>query len=781
MKQRSTLYKMHEAPYQDEQETECNSSLLLVLEILLNVRNTLDEETQIISSQSSSWNIKREAIIQQLVPILESLESVFIAKPIRHVSDRRHDPNHHQPSKNSPFDNGDDETRREILTQLEFFVNYLAYTYHTEHHDLHSPPEKDSFLLLVQTIVPRILGCISHLYQLILYSILPLLHGDQDSFHGDYSTIIDDQQQLLIDAYLDWAMASKRANQMSDCFYAHVCRMRLDPHLTQTDALRLLGTTITTPTIPSMTTSETIHVQVQESMSCHGIFELDFDLLNHEMKYYPSPKALTLGKKIQSLFQHAGYTLYNCRSIFLDYLSTTHNVKYATNSSNQLFSASVYVEYRHVIPSITCYPYLTTRTTPLDILCRLFLFGLAVQYDIAFNILGSDSIHLLMDAKLIRISPVCAKDILGEAQVFPISPMDLFLQQEEKKEEEIEKSIQKSCLFITDWSVESFRVRENVVMPVGYDTMELMALAGAWTLQSYRRRHLRPEETCTKYLDLCCGCGIQGIFVYYISTYFFPKITATKVVCLDVNVRACQFVAANIAINGLGSDVRLTTTHGVPSIYAMQSDLMTIVQSQDDLPNETFDCIICNPPFVAVPSSYISSLAPALYAVGKGKNGMQILQRVIKDSIHHLQDNCCSILLMVTELPNIEVSDAYIEKFLSINETDKVRIRIAFVKDDVETVQVYNKARASENGYNTIFDWAHTNDNNHDNPLINNRALALVSIMKDDDDKDGKRVYCFENRNEDNDLKMGNEIYTIDEEDVFLTRVGMEYVRGNLL
>ena len=272
------------------------------------------------------------------------------------------------------------------------------------------------------------------------------------------------------------------------------------------------------------------------------------------------------------------------------------------------------------------------------------------------------------------------------------------------------------------------------------------------------------KEKRLRWMDLCCGCGIQGIFAYYISTYYRKL---DEVVCVDINTRACHFVSANIALNGLGDDTDLVR----PAIYAMQADVLQPFGPEYG----SFDCILCNPPFVAVPKSLVSTLNSALYAIGGGRHGMNVLRGILNHVDHLLMNNSHSIILMVTELPNIEDSDYYVENLLAERLQGQMKIRIAFIKEDVEETAVYNEARSSENGITMNFNWA---EDLHDSK-VKNRALALVSILNDEDPCHAFRIHgmekkmCYEDTDSHRDI--------IDEEDAFLTRAGVKFSRDRLL
>lgn len=173
--------------------------------------------------------------------------------------------------------------------------------------------------------------------------------------------------------------------------------------------------------------------------------------------------------------------------------------------------------------------------------------------------------------------------------------------------------------------MESLRLTRDAIMPVGYDTLELMSVSAA----------LKPRGN-SRLLDLCCGCGCQGIFALLSNPGAFSEL-----VCSDIDERAYCFATANIALNIRDND---------KVCYVVKGDLYNKVKGP-------FGCILSNPPFVAIPSANGSSpqTSPALYTVGSGIDGTELLERLLKQSIQYLKGKD-SLLLVVTELPNIELS-----------------------------------------------------------------------------------------------------------------------------
>ena len=185
----------------------------------------------------------------------------------------------------------------------------------------------------------------------------------------------------------------------------------------------------------------------------------------------------------------------------------------------------------------------------------------------------------------------------------------------------------------------------------------------------------------------------------------------------------------------------------------------------------SFARILTNPPFVA------DFVAPAqgsgaLYA-GSGIHGLNAVQEIVSDCSEYLELRQSANLLMVTELPNVEQSCELLQSFLpSANH----RISVAYIVDDVETVQEYAKERAEERG-----DGA----NQQQHRLrweadmqargITNRALVLAAIQPYE--SQSLKLFAYE-RQSCNDVTDSN---PADEEDQFLTPGGVSFARNALL
>jgi methylase of polypeptide subunit release factors len=293
-------------------------------------------------------------------------------------------------------------------------------------------------------------------------------------------------------------------------------------------------------------------------------------------------------------------------------------------------------------------------------------------------------------------------------------------------------------------------------MTIGYDTLELLALSSGKDVFAQPSTSDGGERVKSRVLDLCCGCGIQGIFAAKQSSSWNNPRVQTELVAMDINERAVRFAMGNACLNGLfASDT--------PSVYsAIEADLYEPVRgSTSSRQIGRFDCILCNPPFVAVPiANDMTGIAPALYAVGGGRDGMNVLRRILEKCFDILDDGEHRQLLMVTELPNVETSCALLSSMLPT----AARVNVAYIGDDVETTYDYAKEREVEAGFDIATrDWRPTSNN------ITNRALALISISRSITSE--KNLFCYRNElNRD-----------ADEEDQFLTRDGIHFVRENLL
>lgn len=110
-------------------------------------------------------------------------------------------------------------------------------------------------------------------------------------------------------------------------------------------------------------------------------------------------------------------------------------------------------------------------------------------------------------------------------------------------------------------------------MPIGYDSLELVALTSGLDLFS--------SSGCEskKILDLCCGCGVQGIHAV-LSSFYKRKSRISEIrlelLSMDINRRACHFVTANSCLNfSFDKDMEEKRFGRNIIIHSIQGDLYT--------------------------------------------------------------------------------------------------------------------------------------------------------------------------------------------------------------
>ena len=590
----------------------------------------------------------------------------------------------------------------------------------------------------------------------------------------------DSESEEIADAWLDTAIECKKAGRIKDGIEAHMQRMQLIPYYKTTDAIRLLG----------LGENATI-----EHIPTKGVFEIKDGTNNG--RFVPSKKAQTLGTKVKEIFLNRGYTLHACRSYLLPYI--TDGDKDA--NKRRIFSSQSFLQHRHEVFDARRKQAGHFSSEPpflgeLEILVWMFLFGLAINRKEAVEVLGSADVDALIQAKLLRTSPIEPDTMLvADVQVHPID-MYVFDDRDDNLLDNPDKDADTSCLFLTDWNLESLRPTHSAIMSVGYDSLELLSLTAGEILRQRKgmlnastendgntQQSQKGLSSQTRILDLCCGCGIQGIFAWICYNACVAPLAEKKsceLILSDINERALHFVTANMAINGVVSSSNTES-------FGLCGDLFESMTSEQ----RPFDLIVCNPPFVAIPTTTDASLheKTPLYGVGGGLDGMVCLRTILKRLYHFLSvQNPEAIALMVTELPNVEESPKMLSSFLPETDRKEAQVCIAYVEDDVETMEVYAREREVETG-----DCA---AGGHGEWLsqaiasgIHNRALVLISFARsvpDEKDHDRFRLFSFpglvlDTTKTSNDIVEQVAIDPVDEEDMFLHQAGMDFTRKNLL
>eukprot|EP00536_Pseudo-nitzschia_multiseries_P002161 jgi/Psemu1/4997/gm1.4997_g len=660
-------------------------------------------------------------------------------------------------------------------------------------------------------------------------SISPTHTGDESESKcqrtsPDNSDDDDEEADMIADDWLDEAITSKRNGNVEDCIRAHFQRMKACARFKTTDAIRLLGMRRDLEeTVPAefVDSGNEDHTPIEE-ISSRGVFEIQHDQRNTSGKFIPTRSARVLGKDIKELFFCRGYRLKACQSFLFPHIEDyDHDA-----DEERIFSAQSFLQHRRDVYWARRRKNADSAEDPsllgeLEVLVWMFLFGLAIHRSEAIEVLGLNAVDILLRARLLRPSPVEPDTkLVAEVQIYPLD-IGVFLPNIGDSKDDIQAE-ESFSLFVTDWNIESLRQTHNAIMPVGYDTLELLAVTVGEMVRQQRlivdgtKRQVEatmPSQNLSSHkriLDLCCGCGIQGIFAWrcYMSCVSSSVEEASCALVLsDINTRAMHFVTANLAINEVQFATDIIPETQQDNLDCVQSDESTfglcgdLFESFTNMQPSTFDFVLCNPPFVAIPSPTASDihLKTPLYGVGGGLDGMICLRRILHKLYRHLSErNCQAMAIMVTEVPNVEESPAMVASFLPESDQARARIRIAYIQDDVETVEVYAKEREVEAGIDTD---AHTAAN-HEGWLssmkasgIYNRALVLISFARTPDsetDPEKLGLFKYESPEECTSYKITSNYFCssnsdsigvdpVDEQDMFLHHTGMEFARKALL
>lgn len=140
----------------------------------------------------------------------------------------------------------------------------------------------------------------------------------------------------------------------------------------------------------------------------------------------------------------------------------------------------------------------------------------------------------------------------------------------------------------------------------------------------------------TKVLDLCTGSGCIGLAI----AYYFPELDVTA---SDISPDA--LAVAKINCTRLGIEER---------VHLLVSDMFS------DVPPESFDLIVSNPPYVPVetvaglPDEYQQEPDMGLVS---GVNGLQHVEIILRESLNYLSDN--GVLIVEVGLSQNSLADAH--------------------------------------------------------------------------------------------------------------------------
>ena len=161
-----------------------------------------------------------------------------------------------------------------------------------------------------------------------------------------------------------------------------------------------------------------------------------------------------------------------------------------------------------------------------------------------------------------------------------------------------------------------FTVDERAIVPRSYIAELLVDVEETGTLDGWL------SELTKKVLDLCTGNGSLAV----LAALVYPEVTVDA---SDVSADALAVARVNVERHRLGGRIAL-----------IESDLF------ERLPGR-YDLIVCNPPYVpdasmaALPAEYRAE--PALALAG-GKDGMDLVRRIVAEAPAHLQDEGVLVL-----------------------------------------------------------------------------------------------------------------------------------------
>ena len=254
--------------------------------------------------------------------------------------------------------------------------------------------------------------------------------------------------------------------------------------------------------------------------------------------------------------------------------------------------------------------------------------------------------------------------------------------------------------------------------------------------------------------------------------FWINNASCCELVLNDINKRACKYAIANIVLNSMIFEYQEDSRRCLNGIHVFNGNLFDPLSS-----GSSFDRILCNPPFVSLPCDADF----ALYAAS-GEDGLDIVHTIVSRCFDYLKET--GKLLVITEVPNVEESCDLIMDFIPMPERSSSQISIAYVENDVELIEEYTKERSEERGMTT---------NNFSMKFeswsvgvlqrgIRNRALILLSLCRCTTGP----VYNLYSFTDGLSKKRLTQYHSIldnkqDEEDMFLTKEGIKFVRESLL
>ncbi len=147
------------------------------------------------------------------------------------------------------------------------------------------------------------------------------------------------------------------------------------------------------------------------------------------------------------------------------------------------------------------------------------------------------------------------------------------------------------------------------------------------------------SETSHHFLDLCTGNGSLAV----LCAMAYPEVS---VVAADISTDALEVARINIEKHQLSARIRWIQSDGLNAV------------------SDTFDCIICNPPYVceasmqALPQEYLAE--PQLASAG-GTDGMDFIRQLLLDLPSRMNERAILVLEIGNEREHFEAAFPHLE------------------------------------------------------------------------------------------------------------------------
>ena len=141
-------------------------------------------------------------------------------------------------------------------------------------------------------------------------------------------------------------------------------------------------------------------------------------------------------------------------------------------------------------------------------------------------------------------------------------------------------------------------------------------------------------ENSHSFLDLCTGNGSLAV----LCAMVYPDIQVTGA---DISSEALAVAKINVEKHKLTHRIQLTESDGLKGL------------------NQTFDCIICNPPYVCEASMQVlpdEYKAEPLLALAGGVDGMDFIRQLLQELPAHMNDRAILILEIGNEREHFEAA-----------------------------------------------------------------------------------------------------------------------------